>query len=54
MPCNIIAADKGNKASKMPIKIIPPAMPRMPEMNEVISAANAIEIKTRLEDMVCR
>lgn len=48
-PCNIIAAGTGKKASKTPIKIIPPAMPRMPEMKEVMTTDMAMMTKARVE-----
>src|SRR5689334_1477649 len=34
-PCSIIAAGTGMSASSTPMRIMPPAIPRMPEMNEV-------------------
>ena len=42
MPCSIIAAGSGSSASSTPIRIMPPAMPRMPEMKEVTSEVTAI------------
>src|SRR3954467_6274767 len=43
MPCNIMAAGTvtPGTASRMPMRIIPPAIPRMPEMNDVTSALTA-------------
>src|SRR5688572_27702986 len=41
MPCSIIAAGSGRNARSTPIRIMPPAMPRMPEMNAVTSVEAA-------------
>src|SRR3954470_20935641 len=51
MPCRSIAAGSGRSASSTPIRIMPPAIPRMPEMNEVTSVLNASTEKTRAADM---
>ena len=40
-PCSIIAAGTGISASRIPMRIMPPAIPRMPEMNEVTTAETA-------------
>ena len=50
MPCNIIAAGKGNSANNTPIRIMPPAMPRMPKMNEVTSTATPMQMNIKVED----
>src|SRR5258707_1241890 len=34
-PCSIIASGTGIIASRMPTRIIPPAMPKMPDRNDV-------------------
>ena len=51
MPWSIIAAGSGSIASRIPIRIMPPAMPRMPEMKEVTSAETPRTESSRSEDM---
>src|SRR3954471_15839990 len=51
MPCSIMAAGSGRSASSAPIRILPPAMPRMPEMNDVTRVDSARTEKTRAADM---
>src|SRR5689334_12914999 len=40
-PCSTIAAATGISANKIPNRIMPPAMPKMPETNDVASTAAA-------------
>ena len=47
MPCNIMAAATGIANKTTPIKIMPPAMPRIPEMNDVTRTARATPARTR-------
>ena len=42
----------GSSASNIPIKIIPPAMPRMPELNEVMTTLMDIAVKVSREGIV--
>src|SRR3954467_11799927 len=51
LPCRRIAAGSGRRASSPPIRRMPPAIPRMPEMKEVTSVLNASTEKTRAADM---
>ena len=41
MPCRTIAADSGIMASRMPISSMPPAMPKMPDRNDVTRTPTA-------------
>ena len=38
MPCSIIAAGSDRSASSTPMRIMPPAIPRIPEMKDVTTA----------------
>src|SRR5215210_5512169 len=52
MPCSIMAAGTGSNASSTPIRIIPPAIPRMPEMNDVMTTLTEIAAREKTEIIV--
>ena len=50
--CSAIAAGNGINTSRMPIRIIPPAMPNTPDRNDVATMVAAIAAMKSMENSV--